>query len=171
MKILEDSVLPKEVAKYYIKSEIGNGICGNKVKDFDLKKIDAMDENKLKELVKLLSDCRKNNIYQVIYTPSAKFSLCEWESSELELTDINSKIKEELSKVNCKLEEFSKVVINRKLNILKEFEDDDREIENEKLIIRKFPGSVGGRVIDGCHRAVVLYQRGCRIFESYTFFG
>jgi len=171
VNILSPNISKEEVARYYSKSELGNEKCREEVKDFDLSNIDRMDNETLKNLVKALSDCRKNIIYPVIYASSGKFSLCEWKSSELELTDINSKIKEELSKVNCKLEEFSEVVRNRKLEILKEFEDDGREIQNEKLIIRKFPNSVNGRVIDGCHRAVVLYQRGSKTFEGYTFFG
>lgn len=171
MECLGNAVLSREVALYYAKSEIGNEICNNCIKGFNLENIDNMDENTLKELVKTLSNCRKNNIFEVIYSQAQKFYFCKWKSSELELTDINSKVITELSKVKSKLEDFSEVVRKRELEILKEFEDNGRDIVNKKLIIRKLPNSMGGRVIDGCHRSVVLYLRGCKIFEGYTFFG
>ena len=170
MKIIKDNISKEEVARYYVKSEIGNGLCDDKVKGFDLDNIDSIDRNTLKGLVKTLSSCRVNNIYDIIYTSAGKFSLCEWQSSELTLTDINSKVIAELSKVKNELENFAEVVKSTELTILKEFKDNGGIVANTKLIIRKCPNSNGGRVIDGCHRAVVLYNRGCRIFRGYTFF-
>ena len=171
MKTIVDKVSNEEVARYYVKSEIGNGLCDDKVKDFDLSNIDGMDDETLKNLVKALSDCRKNNIYEVIYRPDGNFYLREWQSSELTLTDINPKVNAELSKVKYELENFAEVVKSTELTFLEEFKDKGRVVENTKLIIRKFPNINCGRVIDGCHRAVVLYQRGSRTFEGYTFFG
>ena len=171
MKTIVDKVSNEEVARYYVKSEIGNGLCDDKVKDFDIAKIESVDKNTLETLVKTLSECRRNNIYSIIYLLKGYFSLCEWQSSELTLTDVNSKVIAELTKVKNELENFAEVVKSTESTFLEEFKDKGRVVENTKLIIRKCPNINGGRVIDGCHRAVVLYQRGSRTFEGYTFFG
>ncbi len=171
MKIIVGKISKEEVAKYYVKSEIGNGLCNDAVKDFDTGDIDGMDKITLENLVKALSKCRGNNIHEVIYQLAGNFSLCEWKSSELTLTDVNSNVLAELSKVKNELESFAEVVKSTDLTFLEEFKDKGLVVENTKLIIRKCPNVNGGRVIDGCHRAVVLYLRGSRTFEGYTFFG
>ncbi len=151
-----------EVGKYYIKSEISRNSNDN-----SLNYIDTYGKEKTKDCVRELSCGRKNEVYTRIYCKKYVWKKCELDSNEVKLSCVNSKVNECLEKAEFKLNCLSQLMKYNE-NLKDEFSDWGKEIVYNTLIGIEYNGKV--RIIDGIHRAVILFNRGKREFYCYTGF-
>ncbi len=152
-----------EVGKYYIKSEISKNLDYN-----SLDYIDTYNKEKTKDCVCELSNKRNNEVYKRLYCEKYVWKKCKLNSNEIKLSHVNSKVNECLEKAEFKLNCLSQLMKYNE-NLRNEFCDYGKEIVHKTLIgIVECNGKV--RIIDGIHRAVILFNRGKRKFCCYIGF-
>lgn len=102
----------------------------------------------------LLSEERKNSVYEKITDKKYRWTLEDIPVDKIYLRNMNPKMKKALEKYDYKLLDFSK---SKEAKKFKELEHDE-DIRRDVLLAGEKEGKI--ILIDGCHRAVYLTRNG-----------
>ncbi|MCL4344231.1 MAG: hypothetical protein JRN26_01340 [Nitrososphaerota archaeon] len=165
MKCLENNIERRLIGLNYIVSEKSREKADGIVKLHELLN-DLYDDEEVKHLVKNLSETRKNGVYDAIYIQDYIWKICQIGYDELRLSFINYKVNPLLIKANFKLSEVCNM-LKEQPTLMEELNDNGKAIRYSALLCIR--NSVKISIIDGNHRAIVLYCRG--ITELFCYIG
>lgn len=165
-----------EIAKYYLKCEIGRGIelwneDAQFSKEFD-DWVESIPKTLALRIALFLSGplYRKNSLQGYLARNGLSWTIAKLDIQRLKMPIINPEVNPYLEQCNWMLKELCDfLMVNRQLldGDLAEFKDHGGRMYHERLICAEVEGAEI-QIIDGGHRAVVLGLKGRDRIEAYV---